>query len=319
MSTANEKIVVRVRRVGAQQTKTLRGIWAKLNEDWTFNFSAMLAYSYLAALAPVVLALLAIGSLALNLLAPTVYNAFVQSLASNFPSGLGEPLTIAAIAALRQEAGLLLTIAILAAVYGGSRLFVALDDVFAIIYRVEGRRFIPQNIMAILMMLLFLVTAPLLFIAASLPSELLSSAMPRGALSGAIALNIEGVIAGIVFAFIVFAAIYLVVPNRDLTWRAVWPGALVAAALLNLFEALFPLYRAIFLRNPGYGSTIGLAIVVLAFLYYVGLITLLGAEVNSWALGLRPRGASLPQIARRASAPADPPARGQTRDRAKRR
>lgn len=308
MSTADKKTIIRAWR--ERWAKTLRGLWTKVNEDWVFNFSAMLAYSYLTALAPIVLALVAIGSLALSLLAPIAYNAFVQSLAANFPAGLGEPLVNAAIAALRREAGLLLSIAIVAAIYGGSRLFVALDDVFAIIYRTVGRTFLRQNSMAILMLLLFLVMAPPLFIAASLPSQLLGGALPAGALSSAVALNIAGVVAGVVLAFVIFAAIFLVVPNRAVAWRAVWPGALVAAALLNLFEALFPLYRAIFLRNPGYGSAIGLAIVVLVFLYYVGLITLLGAEVNSWALGLRPRGANLPQIARRAEAPADAPATG---------
>ncbi|MDE3229645.1 MAG: YihY/virulence factor BrkB family protein [Chloroflexota bacterium] len=307
MTMWRKRIIRNVRSMSARARKTLGGLWKKLNEDWVFNFSGMLAYSYLTALAPIVLALVAIGSLALSLLAPSVYHGFVHSLAANFPAGLGEPLVNATIAALRKEAGLLLTIAIVAAIYGGSRLFVALDDVFAIIYRTVGRSFLRQNRMAILMLLLFLVMAPPLFIAASLPSQLLSVALPAGALSSAIALNIEGVIAGVVLAFIIFAAIYRVVPNRVVAWRAVWPGALVAAALLNLFEALFPLYRAIFLRNPGYGSAIGLAIVALVFLYYVGLITLLGAEVNSWALGLRPRGANLQQIARRADTPADAP------------
>ncbi len=287
---------------GGRLKRNLRSLWAKLNEDWLFNFSGLLAYNYLTALAPILLALVAIGSLALNALAPTTYNTFVQNLASIFPADLGNSLVNAILTALRQEAGVLLTIALLAAIFAGSRLFVTLEDLFAIIYRTSSRRPIQQNIMAVLMMLLFIVMTPLLFIAASLSSALLREVLPQGAQSSGVALTIASVVVSVLLAFIIFAAIYLVVPNRTLSWRAVWPGALIASALLNLFEAAFPLYSAIFLQNPGYGTAIGLAIVTLAFLYFVGVITLLGAEVNSWAMGLRPRGASLPEIARRANA-----------------
>lgn len=290
---------------GERLKRNLRGLWAKLNEDWLFNFSGLLAYSYLTALAPILLALVAIGSLALSALAPTTYNTFVQNLASIFPADLGNSLVNAILTALRQEAGVLLTIALLAAIFAGSRLFVTLEDLFAVIYRTTSRRLIQQNFMAIMMMLLFIVMAPLLFIAATLPSTFLRDILPQGAQSSGVALTIAGIVSSIVFAFIIFGAIYLVVPNRTLPFRAIWPGALIASALLNLFEAIFPLYRAIFLQNPGYGTAIGLAIVVLAFLYFVGVITLLGAEVNSWAMGLRPRGANLPEIARRADAGAD--------------
>jgi uncharacterized BrkB/YihY/UPF0761 family membrane protein len=111
-------------------------------------------------------------------------------------------------------------------------------------------------------------------------------------------LTIEGFIGGLIVGFILFAAIYYVVPNRKLTWATTWPGALVTAVLFNLFEVLFPIYQRIFLKNAGLGSAAGLAVVILIFLYYVGVITLIGAEVNSWVAGLRPLGKTLPELFR---------------------
>jgi uncharacterized BrkB/YihY/UPF0761 family membrane protein len=92
------------------------------------------------------------------------------------------------------------------------------------------------------------------------------------------------------------------VPSRRQSWREgwriAWRGALVAGGLLILYEQLFPLYQSLFLKNAGYGSVVGLAIIAIIFLYYIGFITLLGAEINAWAEGLRPLGATLPDLYR---------------------
>lgn len=270
--------------------------WGKLSEDWIFNFSGMLAYNYLTAIAPMLLALLAIAGLVLGTLSPSAYDTFVRQLGANLPGDVGQSLINGALSALRKEAGILLAIAVIAAIYSGSRLFVALDNVFAVVFRVNARPFIQQNIMAILMMLLFLALAPLSFFATSLSATVLGFILPSGILSNGFALTIEGMIGGVLVGFIMFATIYYIVPNRKVGWATVWPGALTAAVLLNLYEALFPIYQSIFLKNAGYGSIIGLAVIVLVFLYYVGFITLLGAEINAWATGLRPLGAMLPEL-----------------------
>lgn len=278
--------------------KKATSFWTKISEDWVMNFSGMLAYNYLTAIAPILLALLAIAGIVLGTLSPATYNSFVQGLASHFPAGQGSSLVNATLSALRKEAGILLVIAILAAVYSGSRLFVALENVFSVIFRVDVRPFLKQNLVAILMMLLFVVLAPLTFFAASLPGAVLSFVLPSGIQSNAVVLTIEGVIGGVVIGFVLFAAMYYVVPNRKMTWKMTWPGALTASLLLNLYEILFPIYRGLFLKNAGYGSVAGLAVVILIFLYYVGFITLLGAEINAWVSGLRPLGATLPELFR---------------------
>lgn len=278
------------------EAKTLTTFWRKVTEDWALNFSGMLAYNYLTALAPILLALLAIGGLVLGTLSPAAYTSFVQSLSSHFPAGQGQTFIGSSLKSLQHSAGVLLIIAVVTAVFSGSRLFVALDNTFAVIYRVDVRSLIKQNIMAILMMLLFLILAPLSFFAGSIPGFVLGFVLPSGVQRNGFVEGIEGFVGGLLVGFIMFAAIYFIVPNRKLDWRATWPGALAASALLNIYEVLFPIYQHLFLSKAGLGSVAGFAVVILIFLYYIGFITLIGAEINTWVSGLRPLGATLPEL-----------------------
>lgn len=296
MAASVEQAAHQATKEATTEAKTLTTFWKKVTEDWALNFSGMLAYNYLTALAPILLAMLAIGGLVLGTLSPEAYAAFVQSLSSRFPAGEGQTFISSSLKALQHSAGVLLIIAVVTAVFSGSRLFVALDNLFAVIYRVDVRSLIKQNVMAILMMLLFLILAPLSFFAGSIPGLALGFVLPAGAQRNGFVESAEGFVGGLLVAFIMFAAIYSFVPNRKLEWRFVWPGALAASALLNIYEVLFPIYQHLFLSKAGLGSVAGFAVVILIFLYYIGFITLMGAEINAWVSGLRPLNATLPEL-----------------------
>ncbi len=100
--------------------------------------------------------------------------------------------------------------------------------------------------------------------------------------------NIAGFLGGLVAAFILFEAIYFIVPNQRISWRNSWHGALVAGIALQLFlTVIFPNYTKYFMSN--YVGQIGFAIVLLAFFYYFAVILILGAEVNaSFFEGVKP-------------------------------
>ena len=89
------------------------------------------------------------------------------------------------------------------------------------------------------------------------------------------------------------------IPHRLARWRSWqrnWPGALVAATLLIVYELLFPLYERLLLHPDDYGSVAGFVIVILLFFYYLAFILLLGAEINSWVAGQRETAADLPGV-----------------------
>jgi membrane protein len=81
------------------------------------------------------------------------------------------------------------------------------------------------------------------------------------------------------FAVVVllFAVIYKVLPDTDVRWRDVWPGALLAALLFTLGKYLICLYLAKGAVASAFGAA-GSVIVLLVFVYYSSQIVLFGAE-----------------------------------------
>jgi uncharacterized BrkB/YihY/UPF0761 family membrane protein len=78
-----------------------------------------------------------------------------------------------------------------------------------------------------------------------------------------------------------FASIYYVIPNRKQEFRKIIPGALVAGILFELITLVFPLYISLNRGLNQYGATFGLLFVLMTFLFFLGLVTMIGVEVNS--------------------------------------
>lgn len=75
----------------------------------------------------------------------------------------------------------------------------------------------------------------------------------------------------------VFGLIFKVLPDVDIRWRDVWPGAFVTAVLFLIGQALIALY----FRYAGVASAYGAAgslLALLLWIYYSALILLFGAE-----------------------------------------
>jgi membrane protein len=76
---------------------------------------------------------------------------------------------------------------------------------------------------------------------------------------------------------LLFAAIYKILPDRELGWRDVWVGAIVTAALFTIGKSLIGWYLGNSAVASSYGAA-GALIVVLFWVYYSSQIFLLGAE-----------------------------------------
>ncbi|MDE2181932.1 MAG: YihY/virulence factor BrkB family protein [Alphaproteobacteria bacterium] len=86
------------------------------------------------------------------------------------------------------------------------------------------------------------------------------------------------------FITVLFAAIYMVLPNRDLRWRDVLVGAVVTTVLIEIGEFLIGLYLATSSISQRYG-TAGGTIAVLMWIYYSVQVFLLGAEFTKvWSM-----------------------------------
>jgi membrane protein len=84
---------------------------------------------------------------------------------------------------------------------------------------------------------------------------------------------------------LLFAAIYKILPDRDLTWRNVAVGAAVTSLLFTIGKALIGWYVGSSTIATSYGAA-GALLVVLLWVYYSAQIFLLGAEFT-WAYAHR--------------------------------
>jgi membrane protein len=275
----------------------LAAFWKKLSNDWVFNLSGLLAYNFLMSGFSILFVLLAIGGFLLGMVSPNGQAQLQSSIANALPNGTASQLMVNVTRNLNKSAGLLFAVGIVVAIFTGSRLFITIENAFGIVFRLRGRDVIHQNLMAIGMLLLYAVLIPIVLLASILPASIVR-VLPIGQNSPVLGfvIQVAGNAIALLAAFLLFGAIYVVVPNRPVRLREVWRGTLVASLLLVLYEVLFPFYVNVFLKPQNYGSTAGFAVVILIFFYYLAFILLVGAEINSWAAGQRQTGGDIVAI-----------------------
>jgi membrane protein len=264
--------------------KSAQAFWTKFNNDWVMNFAAGLAFNLITAIFPIAIAIIAIAGSIFGSFDPSFQGNLIHSIESVFPQQISSGHILEpALKTLSKNAGFLLFIAILVAIFGGSRLFVSIEGYFAIIYHTRQRDLIPQNLMALGMLLLFVILVPLMVFASSIPALVQSilKATPVSQIPGnGFIFTALGILTGLIIAWILFEAIYIVVPNQHISFRNSWRGAVVAAVALQIYLIVFPFYVTHFLGNDT--GQIGFAVILLFFFYYFAVILLLGAEINAF-------------------------------------
>ena len=285
MATGTEQHVkTEVEQDAKKSVKSLQNFFNKFNNDWVMSFASALAFNLITAILPILIAIIAIVGFVFGNLDPTAESQLLDHLKVIFP-GSGNFLQLA-LASLNKNAGILSVIAILLAIFGGSRLFISIEGYFDIIYHTRPRGVIKQNIMAIIMLLIFIVLTVPMVLAASIPTFIITvlKDLSFNQLVGNSILNfifwVIGILVSLFISWVLFEAIYIVVPNQHISFRNSWLGAVVAAVLLQIYLQFFPFYTAHFLGS--YTGNIALAIVLLFFFYYFAVILLMGAEINAF-------------------------------------
>jgi len=284
-TTTEQHVKTEVERDAKQSAKSLKNFFNKFNNDWVMNFASALAFNLITAILPILIAIVAIAGFVVGSLNSNAKTQLIDHLKVIFPGS--DSFLSLAFNSLNKNAGLLSIIAILLAIFGGSRLFISMEGYFDIIYHTRPRNVIRQNIMAIIMMLVFIVLTVPMTLAASIPA-LVQSLFKDLALSqlanNGFLIGLLGILVSLLVSWILFEAIYIVVPNQHISFRKSWPGAVAAAALLQIYLSLFPLYITHFLgsySNKTAGTT-GFAVILLFFFYYFAVILLIGAEINAF-------------------------------------
>ncbi|MGH2363660.1 MAG: YihY/virulence factor BrkB family protein [Chloroflexota bacterium] len=277
---------------------TAAGFVRKFGNDWCTNLAALLAYNFLGAIFPLLLGILALAALFLPL---SLVHQAASGVNHAFPPGAhGLNLDFnALLSGFRGSGASIVTIgaSFAALLWTGSSLFGVMENCFSIVYRTRDRGLVRQKVMALGMIVLFVVLTPLAFVASTVSGSYrqLTTGVASLPFLGAL-IAAGGYLLGVGFAFVLLACIYLIVPNLPLNWRHAWPGALVAAILLEAATLVFPVYTSHFSTSQ-FGAIVGLLAILGLWFWLVSLILLLGAEVNSYfVLGQRAAPSDLPGL-----------------------
>lgn len=282
-ATADQPGVV---KTGVKGFKSLMGFIDKFNYDWVLSLASGLAFNLMVATIPIIIAVLALAGFIFGGLNPSIQEQLIQQILQMFPEPLpSQEIVGLALNTLNKDAGALGLIAIVMAVVGGSGLFVAMEGQLDIIYQIRTRDIVKQYIMAFGMLLVFVVLAPFMLFANSIPSVLHSFAQKTALsqteiVSSGLGLELLTIFAGLAATWVFIETIYLVVPNQHISFRESWFGALLAAIVTQAYLQLFPWYVTHFLS--GYTGTVGFAIIFIFFFYFFAVILLGGAEINAF-------------------------------------
>ena len=249
----------------------------KVLDDQTPNLGALIAWGTLSTLLPLLLGMLSLAGLVLRdqQRLDQVYNAVGSAL----PAAAAGPVTDVLDGMRQGSAAPVGIVAIVLLLVSGSSFFSNMASVFDHAYHVEGRNMVVERLVALGMLV---VTAALLVVSAlaagltSLVSNV-PGVLPIGPLLG----QVVGWGVAIVSVFVLFALIYRVLPNAAQTWRSVIPGTLLSMVLVILISQAFPIYVRLFPPNHAY-AVFGVFLVLTFWLYILGIVLVLGAELNAF-------------------------------------
>lgn len=92
--------------------------------------------------------------------------------------------------------------------------------------------------------------------------------------------------------FVALLLVYRFVPNADISWRHLWPGAVLSAVLLEIAKHGFAYYVAHFNRYEILHGALGAVLLFQLWVYISANVLLLGAELDS-VLATPPEGKAL--------------------------
>lgn len=268
----------------ARARSALRRFW---KVAWNANItgsSAMLAYNMLLGVIPVALLALFVAGQVLS--SHSIQVSVLGDLREVFPGTTQDTLNdlLSQVKDSTTSTGVL---ALIASLWLGSSFWGAMDTAFARIYGCRSRPWVEQKRFALGMLvvvLLFMIATVIVPTAQSF-LKAGTDALPFDLAHVTVVVYAISLGVSVMILFGCLALIYSRVPNRDVPWRAVWPGALGATIAIVIVDIAFPVYLTNISTIARFGTTIVFILIVLAWFYILAVIILAGAVINALRVG----------------------------------
>lgn len=262
----------------------------EISEDNMTNGAAALAFFLMLAIFP---ALIFFLSILPYLPVADLQQAVLDFMRQALPGEASTLLTDTVMDIVNNKNGSLLAFGTLGTIWAASSGIVAIMQQLNIVYDVkEERSFIKQRLVAVGLMFAFgalMVTAFALIVLGGQLQAWLGGefGLSEGLLTAFAIIRWVIIIAMILLSF---AILYYWAPNVEQKFAFITPGAIFGTLVIALASLAFSFYVSRFADyNATYGS-IGAVIILMMWLYVMGNVLLLGAEVNSLIEHYHPEG-----------------------------
>lgn len=249
----------------------------KVLNDRAPNLAVLLAWGTLNTMLPLILGILSIAGFILR--DQQRLDSLSSTMFAVLPTQAAETLQ-GILTTTRQNAGAAGIVSLVLLLLTGTNFFANMQMVFNLAYHVADRNLIMQRVVALIM--LVIVTALLLIstTAYGLGNALgsLPIALPVGPVLG----RLIGWAISLVSAVLMFLLLYKVLPNKPQSWKQALPGAGAATVLFFIILQVFPLYLAVFGKGFQAYAAFGVFLLLMFWLYLLGLILVIGAELNAF-------------------------------------
>ena len=248
--------------------------------DEALSRGAAISFYTVTSIAPVLLIVIAIAGLAFGRYA--AQNAITAQLSSLMGQQTAEVLQTAVASAASKSSGIVATIiGIATLVITASGVFGEMQTSLNAIWKAKPKGTTVSRLIRARAASLSLVAALGFLLMVSLVVSTLLTAFGNYLNSilpfGQIILTVLNVVVSLTLISFLFAAIYKVLPDRDLEWGDVVVGAIVTGVLFTIGKALISWYIGSSAVASSFGAAGGL-IVLMLWVYYSAQIFLLGAE-----------------------------------------
>lgn len=254
-------------------------VWRETVEDKAFGRAAELAYYFLLALFPLLIFLLSVFSFL-----PGMQDALLAWLAKVMPREALRLVVEWVQDVVNDRSGGLLSISLLGSLWAASTGMNAVISVLNTAYNVkEERSFWKARLMALSLTMalsIFIGGGQVLIMFGDWLALWLVNRLGFGTTAVELWRYVD-YLAGLLLLVIGVGLIYHFAPNLRRRWRLFTPGALFAVLASVVVSLLFSLYLRV---APGYNATygsLGAVIVLMLWLYLLGLALFLGGEINA--------------------------------------